>query len=376
MTQAAPDLPITGAIDVDASTQSQQRGSHGAFRYFGKLVPDVTGAVLDAATELTEVRTPIVDVMCGSGTTLIESAARGWRAIGVDVNPVAELFARVKTRSLRADAYNDALRAVLEAPPASKAEIARIFESTRNAARWFTPEAMASVASLRLGVDRLAKSPERDALLAALLSRLRHISNASARTGRLFYDPKSAKEAVPAFEGAARELLALVPRTDLDVEVLDGDARRLPLPDAVTDLCFCHPPYFALYRYSADVLRFEMEIGGFSRRETNAREVREGWKSGDVSNLSGYVTDMSDVFKEARRITRAGGVFALVASNSTLGDVQLPVIDRLAGELEANQWRVVEHLKRTAHFGSAKYHRSARTDKVIQQDHVLLCCAE
>src|SRR5680860_1661117 len=113
MGQAAPELPLTGTINVDASTPSQQRGAHGAFRYFGKLAPDVTGAVLDAASELTEIRTPVVDLMCGSGTTLIEAAERDWPAIGIDANPVAELFARVKTQKLHAGRSQAALGEVL-----------------------------------------------------------------------------------------------------------------------------------------------------------------------------------------------------------------------------------------------------------------------
>src|SRR5680860_732150 len=105
-------------------------------------------------------------------------------------------------------------------------------------------------------------------------------------TGRICYDPDSAKPPLPEFESAAELFMGHAPRGDSDVTVIRGDARWTGLLDGSCDLCFCHPPYFALYRYSADVLRFEMEIGGFDRRETNRSEVREGWKSGDVRNLS------------------------------------------------------------------------------------------
>lgn len=372
MTQAAPALPVTGTINIDASSHSQRQGAHGAFRYFGKLAPDVTGAVLDLAAELVEVDGPVVDLMCGSGTTLLEAEARGWRSIGIDVNAIAALFARVKTRAVDRCRYQAALAEVIGGPPASPAEVEATFAVTRNAERWFTAVAMQAVASLRSSIMALPHGPEREALLAALLGRLRRISNGSARTGRLFYDPQSAEPAVDSFEAAADDLLSRLPETNLDCVVEIGDARSTGLPRDSTNLTFCHPPYFALYRYSADVLRFEMEIGGYSRRDTNRREVREGWKSGDVSNLDGYVTDMTAVAREARRVTVDGGVFALIASNSTLGDVQLPVIDRLAERFLIEGWSVQEHLVRTAHFGSAKYHRSARTDKVIQQDHVIL----
>src|SRR5688572_5041948 len=38
----------------------------------------------------------IVDPFCGSGTTLVEARAAGFRAAGVDLNPLAVLVARAK----------------------------------------------------------------------------------------------------------------------------------------------------------------------------------------------------------------------------------------------------------------------------------------
>jgi SAM-dependent methyltransferase len=375
VTQAAPQLPLTGTIHVDASTASQGRGAHGAFRFFGKLAPDVTGAVLDLAVAESSLEGPVVDVMCGSGTTLIEAAARGRPSVGIDVNPVALLYARVKTRAVDGARLRALAGALATAPAASARDVDRVFASTRNAERWFSAPARREIARLRMGIAAIERGRERDALLAALLGRLRRLSNASARTGRVFFDQSSAEEPATAFAQAVDDLARRLPSEDLDTVIVEGDARDTGLADGSAGLCFCHPPYFGLYRYSSDVLRFELEVGGFSRSATNGREVREGWKSGDPSNLELYVRDMGDVFGEARRICRDGGMLALVASNSTLGDLQLPVIDRLAEELDGRGWSVAQHLLRPAFHGMAKYHRSARRDKVIQQDHVLLCRA-
>lgn len=370
--QKAPALPSTGVMRIEGSNRAQQRGAHGAFRFFGKLAPDVTGAVLDAASELTSVEAPVVDLMCGSGTTLLEASDRDWRGIGLDVNPVALLYAGVKTRPVDRARYESWLERVATAAPPDAAARRAVFATTRNADRWFSKEAQREIARLRTAIEGLPSSPERDALFAVLLSRLRRASNGSARTGRLFFDPDSAVPVVEDFQRAAEELVDYLPDHSLPIELHQADARATQLADGSTDLSFCHPPYFALYRFSADVLRFELEIGGFSRRGINQHEIREGWKSGDSGNLDLYVSDMGAVFVEARRVTKPDGVLALVVSNSTLGDAQLPVVDRLAEAAERVGWRVAEHLIRPMHHGSASYHRSARTDKVVQQDHVLL----
>jgi SAM-dependent methyltransferase len=374
MNQAAPVLKTTGSITITASNRAQQRGPHGAFRYFGKLPPDVTGAVLDVAAELTGVTRPIVDLMCGSGTTLVEAAERGWASIGFDVNPVAALYAAVKTRAVDVSTYEAYRERVLHATTTDEATAA-VFGAMRNSERWFSDEARAQLAAKRIAIAELPDSREKDALLAALLGRVRRISNASERTGRIFFDPASAAPPLESIHAAFMELLPQLPSRDLPSIVQTADARDSGLPDASTDLCFCHPPYFALYRFSSDVLRFELEVGGFDRRAINRSEVREGWKSGDVANLDHYVSDMGAAFAEARRITRVGGVLAVVVSNSTLGDQQLPVVDRLADTASGAGWDCREHLVRPVHFASASYHRSARVDKAVSQDHVMLFAA-
>src|SRR4051812_37526114 len=106
--QPLPSVPVDGYITIDSSNKAQARGPHGLFRYFGKLAPDVTGRVLDLAAEIVgrAHQSPlVVDVMCGSGTTLIESAERGYPSVGADVNPVGLLYAQVKTRAIDVDCY-------------------------------------------------------------------------------------------------------------------------------------------------------------------------------------------------------------------------------------------------------------------------------
>lgn len=373
--QPRPAVPVDGVITISTSNRAQQRGPHGAFRYFGKLAPDVTGRVLDlAANELGSKSGPVrvIDTMCGSGTTLIEAAARGWYSTGIDVNDVARLYATAKTQAVDHGLYLASLDSVLSDPIGTPAEADERFAPMRNAERWFSHEARLAIAGLARNIDRLPPGRERRLLKAVLLSKLRRMSNASARTGRIFYDPSSAVEVVGDFLDGAKSVLDVIPSEDLPTRVIAGDARQTELPPECSEIVFMHPPYFALYRYSSDVLRFELEVGGYSRREISKNEVKEGWKSGDPRNLDSHVTDMGDAFAEARRLMAPSGVLALVTSNSTLGDIQLPVIDRLVDEAQSRGLVLSKHYERTAHHGSASYHRSARTDKVIQQDHVLL----
>lgn len=375
--QALPEVPHDGFIDVPASNAAQRRGAHGLFRYFGKLAPDVTKKVLELTIEeLPENRGDalVVDVMCGSGTTLLEANELGFPAIGVDCNPVAVLYARAKTTPVDIEAYRAALATVQASyKPARRAAVEAVFGRMRNFDRWFRADVAAALVGLRRAISDLPESAERQLLLALLVSRARKASNASERTGRIFYAPDTAPaNAAEDFFAAAFNAESAIPHITTASEIREGDARKLPVDASSASIAFCHPPYFALYRYSSDVLRFELALGGFDLKPITQQEIAEGWKSGDPSNLDLYIADMGSVLGEMRRVVSLAGLAAVVASNSTLGDHQLPVVDRLVEAGESNGFRLHRHYVRRAHFGSATYHRSARTDKVINQDHVLL----
>ena len=56
----------------------------------------------------------VLDPFCGSGTALVEAQARGHRAVGLDVNPLACLISRVKTKPLDELVSETMLSAIIE----------------------------------------------------------------------------------------------------------------------------------------------------------------------------------------------------------------------------------------------------------------------
>ena len=76
---------------TDANTQFL---THNIHRYSGKFIPQIAARAISLLTQPGDL---VVDPYCGSGTTLLESALLGRRAVGVDLNPLAVLITRVKT---------------------------------------------------------------------------------------------------------------------------------------------------------------------------------------------------------------------------------------------------------------------------------------
>jgi site-specific DNA-methyltransferase (cytosine-N4-specific) len=77
-------------------------GTHGIHEYRGKFFPQLVRSLINIA------RVPrrgiVADPMCGSGTTCVESVLGEYRAIGLDMNPLSVLMARVKCSLLGVDA--------------------------------------------------------------------------------------------------------------------------------------------------------------------------------------------------------------------------------------------------------------------------------
>jgi len=87
-----------------------QHLTHNIHRYSGKFIPQIAGRVIGLVTQPGEL---VVDPYCGSGTTLVEAALLRRRALGLDLNPLAVLIARVKITPV-ARKELDALRRHLE----------------------------------------------------------------------------------------------------------------------------------------------------------------------------------------------------------------------------------------------------------------------
>ena len=72
---------------------------HGLFAYPAMMVPKMQREILDIFDhQLSWSHTPtIYDPFMGSGTILVEGMLKGYNIVGVDINPLAYLVAKVKT---------------------------------------------------------------------------------------------------------------------------------------------------------------------------------------------------------------------------------------------------------------------------------------
>lgn len=382
--------------DDQASNAEQAYLTHGVFRYFGKLPPTLTRRILSELNVGSG--TTVVDVMCGSGTTLVEAVDLQAAAIGVDCNDLSALIARVKTTPLPACSFENIksrlrtefddvfacadfplLGGIVQPEAGSNAANPRA-PKIRNIDHWFHPKTVAVLVRMRAWLDTLSEEPERDAATVAFAACIRPASRASVRTGRLFMDvDKKLPNPVTEFERRLDRMQeAIAPLAEMthwrspQRKVLVADARSTGLEAGIADVVFCHPPYFALYRYSSDPLRFELDWLGLNRKAIASREVEDGFKTTDETLVRDHIQDMAKVIVEARRVAKPRGRLVVVTADSTLRKERLDILDPLTAEASKVGWRLTRRILRKVRYAQASYHRSA--DREIQRpdDEILI----
>src|SRR5436309_3516443 len=84
------------AADWNFTNSKTNNGTHSIHPYPAKFIPQIPRHLIQRIRPLKG--SFVFDPFCGCGTTLLEAQAAGYPSIGVDLNPIASMIARVKTR--------------------------------------------------------------------------------------------------------------------------------------------------------------------------------------------------------------------------------------------------------------------------------------
>jgi hypothetical protein len=270
-------------------TQSiNQYLTHWFYPYKGKFHPQMIRGLLGIIGARPGQR--VLDPFTGSGTTAVEAQLLGIDCVGVDVSPLCALISRVKTHSwANLDEIEDASEYV--APCVRDTKQQRLFR---------TPE------------DReFPEGPVKDFFdLAEMIAR----SDNSRRR----------RDPVDAFVHnrdkmlrSVRDHVAVKERLGLsfgDVDVREGDARALDLPDESIDGIVTSPPYSIALNYVKND-EHALEAMGFDLDEISDEFI--GVRGRGKERFELYDDDMRQCAREFARVLKPGAMAAVVIGNMT-----------------------------------------------------------
>ncbi|MCX7860147.1 MAG: site-specific DNA-methyltransferase [Chloroflexus sp.] len=302
----------------------------------------------------------VLDPMMGSGTVVRAAADAGHRAIGVDVDPLAVLMAKVWTTPIdtaRLPELAAALIAEAQSLPETRVALPWIdddAETRRFVEYWFAPPQRDQLR--RLGV-LLAQwhGAESDALRIALsrtiitkdhgASLARDVSHSRPHRAFATNDYDVFAGFAHAAQRLAKRLEQAPPRGNASVAL--GDARQLDLADQTVDAVITSPPYLnaidylrghrlalVWFGYQLSYLRAirATSIGAERAPDPHADTTlaaRVMRRMGIINQLpprqhrlfERYVLDLAALLREIQRVLKAGGQAVFVLGNSCVRGV-------------------------------------------------------
>ncbi len=330
-----------------------------------RMAPGIALDVIDAEPD------PIwvLDPMMGSGTVLAVARARGHKAIGVDIDPLAVLLARVWTTAVDVREVKDRASEVLSrarthfpARSVGSAYPTLADDETRQFVRyWFDEYARRQLSCLSDEISRISQDAIRDALWCAF-SRLIITKQAGASLAMDLSHSRPHKtfERAPVkpfrkFPSAVDHVLQNCISTahanrGPATTVLEGDARKLKVESNSIDLILTSPPYLNAIDYMRcskfalvwmgynvgelrDIRATSVGTEASSIETRDSRVVKEIIGSLKLSPklssrhegvLARYVADMCQAVKEAARVLVPGGKAVYVVGENTIRGTYIP----------------------------------------------------
>ena len=324
----------------------------------------------------------IFDPFCGSGTVLLEASLRGHDAVGLDINPLAQLISKVKVTPIDPQVLEDQLPVLL-----SRAKRSRSTPQPHSVLdAWLSPPARAGLHRVSVAIAELTDLSARAFFLVAMTSTVRRLSaadpaipplvrlredrakSAGTRYRKALQHSRSitTSSVYSAFLGAATanirrmsELYAL--QCELGSTRLaqpGAHAASTRLPSSSIDAIITSPPYCGAQKYVRS-MKLELLLSGcpesdlrtIDRRTLGTEAVPtrrtpiDDLLTGDhyVDDLlkeihsanpirarmaSDYSRYLSTFAEECRRILRPGGHLLVTLGRSTLAGTLFPT-DRI-----------------------------------------------
>jgi DNA modification methylase len=384
-------LDIEGALrrllNQDLTFKGEKTGyaTHNLHAFAAKFPPQLPRLFIH---ELTYPGELVLDPMVGSGTALVEALLADRDAIGIDLDPLAVLIARLKSLplDLRRGAQIGAevlKKARANLSPAIGRELTQFYSprSVEFFHYWFEEHTIAELYALVRAIETIEEADIRAFLQGVFSSTIITKTGGLTRARDLAHSRphrdlnKQIKQS--AFEAFRERLYIAVESLESIVDVARcavvarADARTLPIPDNSVHLIFTSPPYAAnaidymrAHKFSLMWLGYEpkaltdlrSKYIGAELQSTNsvfasetANQVLRNLKREDerrAAVIAHYFCDMELSLREMLRVLAEGRAAVLVVGSSTIRGIGIRVPTVLSELADSVGFRVVGVAKR------------------------------
>lgn len=296
--------------------------THGLFPYRGKFHPQMIKGILN--TMSLKPGETVLDPMMGSGTVPVETALMGINSVGVDASPFCRFMAQTKfdaltmslTRVKRAlDNYGKVFdyfqKEAGKPTPGSKAR-------PRSPTRGYMAVMEPAAEYVTSGVRKPLSKADRETANTYAFLLLAYLDSAG------YMERSRRKSPLEQFRAVLERYVFVVEKiqsvlegveSDLGTaEILEGDARDLPLDAESIDGIVFSPPYSFAIDYLAND-SFHLDFLGVDSDKLRKKMVGlRGRKLPEKFEL--YQEDMSKILSECSRVLRKGRICTIIVGTN------------------------------------------------------------
>ena len=342
-------------LDWDLLDAETADFTHGMHSYPAKFIPQIPARLITSLSKPGEL---VVDPFSGGGTTGVEALRLARQFLGLDANPVATLFGRIKTTALTPEDCEE-LQALIsdthESAECIKSPLTTYVPSIPNITKWYSLHAIASLSRMRQKIEDIRSDRAKDLALAAFANTAASVSFQDSET-RYVSKPRKIHAGEPenTFVSMLKRLMTIASTLDgtsnmPKIEFQLGDARErdaFQVESRSVGLIVTSPPYPNAYDYH---LYHRFRLFWLGAEPSTLRDVEIGSHlkhQSEAEPAKSYESDMEEVLKNLYDILIPGRYCAVVIGDGIFRGKTYETSYRLARLAEKLGWIVFPTISR------------------------------
>lgn len=375
-------------LEQDLSFRKGRRNLiHNIHAFAAKFPPQLPRYFIEGLTSSGET---VLDPMVGSGVTIVEAWLLGRNALGIDLDPLARLISRVRTREYDSEAVIEAgqkiinnAKRLVQLTYLPQVMLEQYDNKTREFIDyWFTQPIQIELAALVLAIREQPDEYLRELLQLVFSSVIVTKSGGVSLARDLAHSRphrvtgKVPKSALAVFSSQLERAIKAIREIELSpkghADVISGDCRCLPLQSQSADLIVTSPPYanaidyMRAHKFSLVWLGKDIEALSSLRSQyigsekwgngyqvnlpTDVKRTVDLLEEIDITKarvLKKYYYDMELALKEMYRVLRVERAAIIVVGPSTMRGLKIETHNHLASIAAKSGFEVVNNVRRT-----------------------------
>jgi methylase of polypeptide subunit release factors len=418
--QTVSDISIFEHNGVNESTfwnlrEENELLLHRIHAYPAKFPPFLAKKLIEHFESLGKSVQLVADVFCGCGTSALESARLGKDFWGCDINPVATLIARTKSRPYRLNYLSRLYQEILDHTGSLSTLTPACYSDNERLKYWFDTNTIHSLYHLFQSILMVVpKGKYRDFFLTAFSNILKPCSRWLTKSIKPQIDPKKIPtNPLLAFDKQIKKMIKAVDEAlrlvkfQSQIDIVNRDILSLKVRHSFADLVITSPPYVTSYEY-ADIHQLSAIWLGYTddyrrlRRgsigsEYHFDEIKDQYEHVNQAAKTTYdgliklddtkaravlryFYDVNLSVQKVKEILKEGGCVAFIIGNTSYKGVLIDNAKILAQCMLDNKFKNVQVSKRKISYKNLTPYRNklgrftsnANGRKVYSHEYVLI----